>query len=99
MVFFFSDHLNENIYVTIENLPNTDFNEYANFCFENKTDITYYQSVTVILWCKKVYNGRYLLYQQKSTPNKGNVIYLRNIYIYGKLIEKNYEKNGKISIE
>ena len=61
---------NKNLYVTIENIPHTDYRPNANFCYENKTDILYLNYFAIVIPCTKIYSGRFLLLHQYRVEEK-----------------------------
>lgn len=82
---FLTDNHLWHLYVTIENYPNTYFKHSANFCFYNMDEIFYIRYYAIVMWCQNLYSGQYLLLNQKFFPNVGNVIRVREIYVYGKI--------------
>lgn len=69
--------------MTIENIPHTDYNPNANFCFRDASALTLPHH-PMIIQCEKHYNGRYLLIQKKTFPDTITSIHIFDIYVYGK---------------
>lgn len=73
-----------NVYVTIENIPNTDYLPNANFCYENKTDIEVLSWFAIVISCTKIYSGRFLLLHQYKPSNPDLILSFAEIRIFGK---------------
>lgn len=75
--------------MTIENIPNTNYLPYANFCFKKKDNIEPVPYGSIVIWCNKLFTGRYLLFHQKFFPDDNNVMSIQELYIYGKKAKVN----------
>lgn len=84
---------NRHIYISIKNIPDTDYDSSAKFCYSDKTEVVNIVTLASVMWCINIYTGKYLLYQQNYNPAGRSIINIREIHIYGKLMQL-YDLNG-----
>lgn len=76
--------INRNLYVTIENIPNTDFLPTAKFCYKDKNDIENLAYFAIVIKCTKIYSGRFLLLHHYRKPEDLAHLHINELYIFGK---------------
>lgn len=73
----------KNLHVTVENIPNTNYNENAKFCAKNIIDKVLVPYHPLIMKCSNRSAGRYLLIHLKGNPDTEHLMHIVNIYVYG----------------
>lgn len=73
-----------NLYITIENVPNTNYDKNGKFCGKNLISNPMIPYRTMIAKCVNQYAGRYILFHIKRFPDRSAAFYVINLYAYGK---------------
>lgn len=81
--FFSSGKRLQNLFITIENIPNTNYLENSKFCLKGKNDILYIPYYTIIMWCRSIYSGQFILIHQKKDDARKYLLQFYEMYIYG----------------